>query len=112
MLQAELMVGSCSWSPYNPPSSTPYNGQFYTYDYVGTFLKSIGVTKLGGFAYGIPPSATNAIKGTMTAGGTKGIADRYGNYSVPFGTVDFTADALALKSKGLRRSGNRLRRFI
>jgi branched-chain amino acid transport system substrate-binding protein len=84
----------------NPPASTPYNGNFYTWTYVGDFFKQIGVTKLGGFAYGISPSATNAIKGTFAASAPSGVAQCYANYSVPFGTVDFTADALALKQAG------------
>ena len=58
------------------------------------------MTKLGGFAYGISPSATNAIKGTFAASAPSGVSQCYANFSVPFGTVDFTADALALKSAG------------
>lgn len=84
----------------NPPASTPYNGVFYTYDSTGKFFKQVGVTKLAGFAYGISPSATNAIKGTFAASAPSGVSQCYANYSVPFGTVDFTADALALKSSG------------
>jgi Periplasmic binding protein len=56
------------------------------------------VTKLGGFAYGISPSATNAIKGTFASSAPSGVSQCYADYSVPFGTVDFTAQALALKS--------------
>jgi branched-chain amino acid transport system substrate-binding protein len=84
----------------NPPASTPYNGVRYTWDSTGKFFKQVGVTSLGGFAYGISPSATNAIKGTFAASAPSGVTECYANYSVPFGTVDFTADALALKSKG------------
>jgi branched-chain amino acid transport system substrate-binding protein len=84
----------------NPPASTPYNGLFYTWDSTGKFFKQVGVTKLSGYAYGISPSATNAIKGTFAASAPHGVAQCSANYSVPFGTVDFTADALALKSAG------------
>ena len=84
----------------NPPASTPFNGVRYTWDSTGKFFKQIGVTKLGGFAYGISPSATNAIKGTFSASAPFGVSQCYANYSVPFGTVDFTADALALKQAG------------
>jgi branched-chain amino acid transport system substrate-binding protein len=85
---------------YNPPASTPFNGQFYTYDSVGKFFKQVGVTKLGGFAYGVSPSATNAIRATFQASAPYGVANCYENLSVPFGTTDFTADALALKNAG------------
>ena len=84
----------------NPPASTPFNGVRYTWDSTGKFFKQVGVTKLGGFAYGISPSATNAIKGTFAAAAPYGVSQCVANYSVPFGTVDFTADALALKSAG------------
>ncbi len=85
---------------YNPPVSSPFNGQYYTYDGTGKFLKQIGVTKLGGFAYGISPSAGNAIRGTFAASAPHGVSNCYENLSVPYGTTDFTADALALKNSG------------
>ena len=84
----------------NPPASTPYNGYYYTWDSDGKFFKQVGVTKLGGFAYGISPSAVNAIKGTFAASAPYGVTECYNNLSVPFGTVDFTADALQLKAAG------------
>jgi branched-chain amino acid transport system substrate-binding protein len=81
-----------------PPTSTPFNGQFYTYDSAGKFFKQIGVTQLGGFAYGISPSATNAIRATFAASAPYGVSNCYENLSVPYGTTDFTSDALSLKS--------------
>jgi branched-chain amino acid transport system substrate-binding protein len=85
---------------YSPPLYTPYNGKMYTYTFFGTFLKSIGVTKLSSLAYGISPSATDAAAATVASATAAGIKNCYSNYSVPFGAVDFTADVLAIKSNG------------
>ncbi len=85
---------------YSPPSYTPFDGKLYTNTFFGTFLKSIGVTKLASLAYGISPSATDAAAATVASAKAVGIADCYQNYSVPFGAVDFTADVLAIKSSG------------
>jgi branched-chain amino acid transport system substrate-binding protein len=85
---------------YSAPTTTPFNGINYTYDYGGKFLKSVGVTKLASLSYGISPSAITAAKGLIAAAKSAGITDCYDNFSVPFGAVDFTAAVLAVKSKG------------
>jgi branched-chain amino acid transport system substrate-binding protein len=85
---------------YNPPTATPFNGKLYNYDYFGTFLHQIGVTKLAGLAYDISPSSQDSIKAAFAGGASHGVSNCYANYSVPFGGVDFTADALSIKGAG------------
>ena len=97
---------------YSPPSYTPFDGKLYTNTFFGTFLKSIGVTKLASLAYGISPSATDAAAATVASAKAVGIADCYQNYSVPFGAVDFTADVLAIKSKRVQWRPSALGRFV
>jgi len=85
---------------YSAPLYTSYNGKMYTYTFLGSFLKSVGVTKLASLAYGISPSATDAAAAAIASATKAGIQNCYTNYSVPFGAVDFTSDVLAIKSKG------------
>jgi branched-chain amino acid transport system substrate-binding protein len=63
----------------------------------GNFLKAHGATVLGTYGYGISPSSSRAAIQTgdsfLHAGGKVGVL----NTTVPFGGVDFTADALAAK---------------
>jgi branched-chain amino acid transport system substrate-binding protein len=83
---------------YYPVVETPFNGRVYNYDYWGTFMKSVGVTKVAGLSYGISPSAKAAIATTLASANKHGISTCYADNAVPFGGVDFTADALAMKS--------------
>lgn len=85
---------------YLPPINSSIGGAYYNYDYWGKFLQQIGVTKLAGLAYGISPSSQDSIKATFASAALHGISKCYANYSVPVGGVDFTADALAIKSSG------------
>jgi branched-chain amino acid transport system substrate-binding protein len=85
---------------FTPPVSTPYNGTYYTYNYFGKILKSLGVTKLANLTYSISPSAIQAVKDSEAAAAVYGISDCYDDLSVPFGATDFTAEALAIKQKG------------
>jgi branched-chain amino acid transport system substrate-binding protein len=87
---------------WGPPSYTPYGGKLYTWTDIGNFMKTIGVTKLSNLAYGISPSATQAAKNSAFAAGAAGISNPncYDDYNVPYGTLDFTADALAIKQAG------------
>jgi branched-chain amino acid transport system substrate-binding protein len=82
---------------YGPPSYTEYNGHFYTYTDIGNFLKILGVKTLANLSYGISPSAVQASKGVAAAAQAVGVGSCYNDYSVAFGSTDFTADALALK---------------
>jgi branched-chain amino acid transport system substrate-binding protein len=63
----------------------------------GNFLKQRGATVLGTYGYGISPSSSRAAIQTADsfkhAGGKVGVL----NTTVPFGGVDFTADALVAK---------------
>ena len=67
----------------------------------GVFFKSLGVTNVAGFAYGISPSSVDSIKDLKESLAAVGIKMGYENLSVPFGAADFTADALAMKQAGV-----------
>ncbi len=68
---------------------------------IGDFLKQHGGTVLGAYGYGISPSSSRATIATgqsfQHAGGKVGVL----NTSVPFGGVDFTADALVAKQDAI-----------
>ena len=68
---------------------------------IGDFLKAHGGTVLGSYGYSISPSSSRAATGTAEsfqhAGGKVGVLDT----TVPFGSVDFTAEALVAKDKGI-----------
>jgi branched-chain amino acid transport system substrate-binding protein len=68
---------------------------------IGKFLTSKGGNVVGAYGYSISPSSTRSAIGTVRsvihAGGKEGILDT----SVAFGSADFTAAALAAKSKGV-----------
>jgi branched-chain amino acid transport system substrate-binding protein len=83
-----------------PPYSTTYAGKNYDYSTYGKFLRDIGVTKLAGVAYGVSPSSQEAVHAIFASAVSRGVASCYSDYSVPFGAVDFTATALAIKNAG------------
>jgi len=85
---------------YNPPLQGPINGTYYTYSSAGEFLKSIGARKFAGLAYGISPSAQEAMFAIRSSADQAGLTNCYTNTSVPFGGVDFTADVLQIKKAG------------
>jgi branched-chain amino acid transport system substrate-binding protein len=64
-------------------------------------FKTIGVTDVGGLAYGISPSSTSSIKDMRTALQDNGLKMGYENLSVPFGTTDVSADVLAMKNAAI-----------
>jgi branched-chain amino acid transport system substrate-binding protein len=66
-----------------------------------SLFKSIGVTDIGGLAYGISPSSTSSIRDMRTALENNGLKMGYENLSVPFGTTDVSADVLAMKNTGI-----------
>ena len=82
-----------------PPSPTPVDGKYYTYDNTAKFLKDIGVTKLAGAVYNIQ-SAIQSMSSLFQSGVPLGIKNCYENTTVPFGDVDFTATALSIKAAG------------
>jgi len=78
--------------------SASVNGEDYTYGYYGQFLKDVGAKTFGGLGYGISPSSTNSIYEAEASAAKFGIKTCYTDNSVPFGSTDFTADALSIKS--------------
>jgi len=85
---------------FGPPSYTPFDGKYYTYDGVAQFLKSIGVTKLASLAYGISQSAIQSSKSLLEAVAPQGIANCYEDNAVQFGQTAFTTEALAVQKSG------------
>src|SRR6202453_3660881 len=68
---------------------------------LGDLFKKLGGTVLGAYGYTISPSSSRAAIGTADsfthAGGKVGVLDT----TVPFGGVDFTAEALVAKKEGV-----------
>ncbi len=68
---------------------------------IGDFLKSHGGTVLGTYGISISPSSIQSAKGVgisfQRAGGKVGVLDT----SVVYGSVDFTAESLVARSKGV-----------
>ncbi|HLN17030.1 MAG TPA: ABC transporter substrate-binding protein [Acidimicrobiales bacterium] len=84
---------------YGPPTYTPYNGTYYGYDEVSILLKKLGVKRVAVLAYNYSPSAVTSAKETAAADTKAGLQNCYENLSVPFGSVDFTADVLQMKAQ-------------
>jgi branched-chain amino acid transport system substrate-binding protein len=82
-------------------SYVPLDAKYPATTIDGTFLKSIGVTSMAGFAYGISPSSTASIKQMQKSVVNAGLKAGYTNLSVPFGGSDFTSDVLQMKSAGV-----------
>jgi branched-chain amino acid transport system substrate-binding protein len=85
-----------SWSA---PLDSPFSGKYYSYDGDAKYLKTLGVTKLASLTYQVP-SSLEAVFDLVGPAKTLGISDCYDNLNVPFGGTDFTADVLAIKSRG------------
>jgi branched-chain amino acid transport system substrate-binding protein len=85
---------------FAPPSYTPMDGKYYTYDGIGKFLQSLGVTKLATLGYGISQSSTQNLKSALQAYKPLGITSCYENYSVAFGQASFTTEGLAVQRGG------------
>jgi len=78
-----------------------WDPRFPAYTSTGAFLRSLGGTVLGTYGIGISPSSTDGARGAalsfQRAGGKVGVVDT----TVPFGTVDFTTEALLARQKGV-----------
>ena len=85
---------------YGPPTYTSYNGVSYSYNDVSKLLKSTGVKSVAVLAYNISPSATLSANQLIETDTKLGLKNCYANLSVPYGSVDFTADVLQMKQAG------------
>ncbi len=84
-----------SFSPqqsYNA-SGTPA----YEWTYWGTFMKSVGVTKLASITY---PQVLADVTLVTASAKLAGIKNCYTNTTIPYGSVDFTVPVLAITSLG------------
>ena len=87
--------------PTSVSSGAEINGILYSNTVLAQFFKDIGVTKLAGLAYAGSGASAQALQELFDAGTKVGGASQcYSNPSVPFGTVDFTTDVLAIQSAG------------
>lgn len=73
---------------------------FPAYDGFGKFMKSLGATSMGLLSV-TSPSAAAAMKADEISLKKAGVGVGYTNYNIAFGTVDFTSEALAMKSAGV-----------
>jgi branched-chain amino acid transport system substrate-binding protein len=80
-------------------------GSYYTsgawYTQPAQFMKDQAVTSASSFGYGISPSSSDSAKGFALAAKSIGLPVGYLNTSLPFGTVNVTPVALALKAGGV-----------
>jgi branched-chain amino acid transport system substrate-binding protein len=74
------------WVASPPPATQP-----------ATLMKQLGVTTVASLGFGISPSSKQAAETFATAAEKVGLKVGYVNSSLPFGTVDTTAVALAMK---------------
>lgn len=83
---------------YQPPTqASVIDGKSYTWNDLGKFLKTIGVTRLATEQVNLPALFSDA---TLAAAASVSIPKCLVNKSIPLGGVDFTAAVLALKNKG------------
>jgi branched-chain amino acid transport system substrate-binding protein len=87
------MFASDQGSGLNP--NAPYNLA------AGTFFKSHGGTVVASYGYGISPSSTYGANATAKAGLAVGMKLGVLDTTVPFGSNDFSTQALAAKSAGV-----------
>ena len=73
--------------------------------YQALFFKSLGVTSVAGFAYGVSPSSIASIKDLKFAVTSQGMQMPYENLSLPFGAVDFTSYAAGHEERQRRCGG-------
>jgi ABC-type branched-subunit amino acid transport system substrate-binding protein len=77
----------------------PVNPNYPVNAFIGKMLKLVGAKVLGTYGYAIAPNSVYAARAASYAfqriGGTVGVEDT----SVPFGTVDFTTEALSAKQQ-------------
>jgi branched-chain amino acid transport system substrate-binding protein len=101
------VVGSCydgpEWSgaqSNNMFSWNGCNGQDPSYDTLGQYLKQQGVTKLAVVGYGQIPSSKANVLNYSAAAKALGIPTVYEGFGVTPGQVNFSPEALAIKSTG------------
>ena len=64
-------------------------------------MKQNGVTTVAAFGYGVSPSSSDAAKGVAFSAKSVGLKVGYLDTSLPFGTVNVTPLALAMKQSGV-----------
>jgi branched-chain amino acid transport system substrate-binding protein len=74
------------WDPHFPQYTQP-----------AALMKQLGVTTVASLGFAVSPSSHAAAQGFAVAARTEGLAASYVNSSLPFGTVDTTSVALAMK---------------
>ena len=88
---ANVNLFSYNGTSYNPvPATTGF----------GEFVKAQGGTSVAVIGYGQSESSVNGAVNSAKSATAAGLATPYSNTSVPFGSVDFGAIALAMKDKG------------
>ena len=83
--------------PYGIKAS---DGSETFYTTTGNFLKDVGVTKFASVGYGGIPSSVQGVEAYDYTFEKVGLKQCYQNVSIPFGSVDFTAVGLQIKSSG------------
>ncbi|HEY3941703.1 MAG TPA: ABC transporter substrate-binding protein, partial [Acidimicrobiales bacterium] len=89
-------ANSFNYTGPNIPLSGTVQGKYAVYDYLGPFLKSIGVTKLAGVTYSV---IENDVTTIMAVVKHQGISNCYEDFA-PVGSTNFTVQALAIHHQG------------
>jgi branched-chain amino acid transport system substrate-binding protein len=83
-----------------------FAGDYYSsaawYTQPALFMKQQGVTNVSAFGYGISPASSDSAKGFAAAAKSIGLKVGYLNTSLPFGGVNVTPYALAMKAAGVQ----------
>lgn len=74
-----------------------FDATYPTNTVYGQFFKSLGVTRVGGIAYGISSSSTDSVKDLKESAQAEGLQMPYEDLSFAFGGTDFTQQVLAMK---------------
>ena len=85
---------------WGPPTATPIDNTYYTYDGEAKYMKSLGIKKLALLGFGISQSSTASVKALEATAKANGISTCYENLAVSFGQTSFPTEALAIKQAG------------
>jgi ABC-type branched-subunit amino acid transport system substrate-binding protein len=77
------------------------NSKYPVSSLYGNIVKKYGGTVVGSYGYGISPSAVRSATGFAESTQRQGLKVGVLDTSVPYGSVDFSTEALAAKQKGV-----------
>jgi branched-chain amino acid transport system substrate-binding protein len=85
---------------YEPNQVNIQGNTSYAYTVFAKEFEKLGVTKLAELGYGTSESSSGGMKALAVSAKKVGLANCYENTSITFGSTNFTADALSIRSAG------------